>query len=67
MARQLLRLGQAVERRPVEAFVIHPPGPATRHLTALAPGVSAVTLPDLLARLRRRAAVGVPDLLARLR
>jgi predicted AAA+ superfamily ATPase len=50
-AQPLLRLSRAIERHQVDGYVVHQPPPATRQMTALCPGVSAVALEDLLQRL----------------
>lgn len=53
MARPLVRLAAAVERYDTRAFVVHEGGPPNSAGRALAPGVSAGTLQELLEELPR--------------
>lgn len=52
MAGPLLRLARAIKGYEVESLVVHRPPRETAAITALAPGVRAVTIPGLLEQIR---------------
>ncbi len=52
-AKSLQRLVKAIDAYEVQGYVVHQPPPETAQLSALVPGVKAVSLLDLLRDLRR--------------